>query len=254
MNRHAMVLPAGFVASVNLLGVLSGCSSSSGEIDDLDLEPASYAMTSDVAQCDDSSGSACVLRNEAPDPTDLLEVVAEPSGNVQDDSAPTAVPPGTACPPAPSLGTWGGTPLATAMGNITVQQCTYTPGSYVCSNFANGFWWQAQQNGLNAAIFSFGCTTVGHAINAIQTDCTGCASDMQRYCLIEPQTGAAVACWVQRGGAPTVPSFVYGTLQACYPWYRACIAAGDSRNPPGVLYATSNDYRYSRYSPLAKPE
>lgn len=166
---------------------------------------------------------------------------------VADDSAPSdaadaATPskqldggaPRPECP-HPDPGTWGGVPVNGILGNITVCRASYCPG-YVCWNFANGFWWQARQQGLNVWVFIFGCTNISHAVNIIEVDCSGCAGGLHKFCVIEPQSNATRSCWTQDGATPSPPSFVYDQLRGCYNFYNDCLNAGNSNTPQTGVY------------------
>jgi hypothetical protein len=90
----------------------------------------------------------------------------------------------------------------------------YVDGVYVCSNFATDFQKNCQAAGQQSWVVTVSprgtpqCNaTNGHAFNVVTAPSCDLASDLQRYCAVEPQNGQNW-CWTQNVGSPQIPSWV----------------------------------------------
>jgi hypothetical protein len=113
---------------------------------------------------------------------------------------------------------------ARAAGGVYSQYCpaqTYVDGKYVCLNFAQDFQKNCQTAGQQSWIVHLGFTNgdpkcnglAGHAFNVVTAPSCDLASDLQRYCAVEPQNGKSW-CWTQNAGDPSIPSWVMQNVGA----------------------------------------
>jgi hypothetical protein len=165
---------------------------------------------------------------------------------------PAAASPRAMASPLPNLGTYNGKSIWKTIGDFPSRKAAYVspnetignPG-YVCGNYANGFNWSCREAGFRCWAFLFGCTGTKpdgtnyfrHAVNIIETDWP--SPGLHRFCVVEPQHGSGVTCWVQEAAEPELPNLndrFWIALQGEYPRYRACIQAGAAPMVGGGIF------------------
>jgi hypothetical protein len=105
---------------------------------------------------------------------------------------------------------------------------TYVAGKYECLDFSNDFHTNCKAAGQQSWVVSVqgssapGCNVPGHAFDVVTAPSCDLASDLKRYCAVEPQNGNQW-CWTQNAtGSPKIPSWILqsvlgnGALYACY--------------------------------------
>lgn len=124
---------------------------------------------------------------------------------------------------------------AGAVVNVT-KYCpnhAYVDGAYTCLNFATDFQTNCQAAGQQSWIATIvvapndpTCAgVIGHAMNVVTAPSCDLTSDLQRYCLVEPQNGNNW-CWTQNSGSPSIPSWVMQAATTGMGAFAACIVKG----------------------------